>query len=85
MINAVMKKPSDCNHWNGREYVPYPAIIERMAKAIWESYDETRDPHTRPNEPWEVIRSDGRYGVYQAAVAAYRIVDPEFKLPRFDD
>jgi hypothetical protein len=71
-------------YWDGEKHTEYPPLVEAVAKAIWESFDKTRDPHTRAADPWTVARLEPRYGTYEAAIAAIRVIDPSFKLLRFD-
>lgn len=70
------------HYWDGEKNVPYPDIVERMAQAIWESFNKTRDPHTRELEPWAIARLEPRYGTYEAAIAALKVVQPDFELPK---
>lgn len=71
-------------YWNGEAFVPYPMVIEQMAKAFWEGMDSVRDGHLRAAEPWSIARKEPRHGIYEGAIAAYRVIDPSFELPKHD-
>jgi hypothetical protein len=69
-------KPS---YWKDGAFHDYPPLVEMVAKAIWESAAKTMDPHVRPLEPWDQARTEPRYGIYEQAIAAIKVLQPNFE------
>ena len=67
-------------YWNGNAFVPYPNIVARVARAMWEQYNDVLDRHVRPRA-WEEA-CDPRSGLFLAAAAAIKVVRPEWALPK---
>lgn len=66
---------STATYWNGKDFVPYPELVVKVARGFWIASNDALDRHVRPT-PWEDWQ-DPRMGTFAGAARAVEICKRE--------